>query len=185
MKYPCDGECQVSGAHAALFDWSRREASRPCAAGCEPLAHDHKNCPADFSRRRALTLGSAAQPLVPALGTHFGTPNYEIPAWRRVPRLLVRALLCSTRHTARRRGPVRRSVNPWRTTQRIAAQILVVGARSRSVLLRKLWSPFWEHVSVPKIMKYPCDGECHAALCAHCFARLVTPRCVAALCGQA
>ena len=58
-----------------------------------------------------------------------------------------------------------------------------VGARSRSVLLRKLWSPFWEHVSVPKIMKYPCDGECHAALCAHCFARLVTPRCVAALCG--
>ncbi len=83
-----------------------------------------------------------------------------------------------------RRSPVRLSVNPERTAMRIAAQILIVGARSRSVLLRKLWSQFGEHVSVPKIMKYPCDGECRAALCAHCFVRLVAPRCVAALCGQ-
>ena len=183
MNYPYDGDCQASCARAALFDSSRRDASRPCAAECEPSAHGPTNCRADFSRRRACTLGPAAQTMVTVLGTRFGVQNYEIPLLRRVPRLLVRALLCSTRHTARRRGAVRRSVNPWRTTQRIAAQILVVGARSRSVLLRKLWSPFWEHVSVPKIMKYPCDGECHAALCAHCFARLVTPRCVAALCG--
>ena len=73
-------------------------------------------------------------------------------------KFLVRALQCSTR-----RGPVRLSVSIWRTTSRIAARILVVGARSRSALLRKLWSPFWEHVSVPKIMQYPCDGECQVS----------------------
>jgi hypothetical protein len=75
-----------------------------------------------------------------------------------VPKFLVRALLCSTRHAAMRRGAVRLSVNPWRTTPRIAARIFVVGARSRWALLRKQWSPFWEHVSVPKIMKYLGDG---------------------------
>ena len=79
-------------------------------------------------------------------------------------KFLLHALLCSTRHAAMRRGPVRLSVNPWRTTPRIAAQVLVVGARSRSALLRKLWSPFWEHVSVPNIMQYPCDGECQVFL---------------------
>ena len=81
-----------------------------------------------------------------------------------MPSILVRALLCSIRHAAMRRGPVRLSVNPWRTTPRIAAQVLVVGARSRSVLLRKIGSPFWEHVSVPNIMQYPCDGECQVFL---------------------
>ena len=98
-------------------------------------------------------------------------------------KFLVRTLLCSTGRAARRRGPVRLGVNPWRTTIRIAPQILVVGARSRSALLRILWSPFWEHISVPQIMKYPRDGECHAFLCARCFVRPVTPRGVEALCG--
>ena len=79
-------------------------------------------------------------------------------------KFLARALLRSTRHAAMRRDPVWLSVNPWRTTSRIAAQVLVVDTRSRSVLLRKLWSPFWEHVSVPNIMQYPCDGECQVFL---------------------
>ena len=75
MKYQCDGDCQVSGARAALFDSSRRDASRPCAAECKPLAHDPTNCRADFSRRRALTLGSAAPAVVTVLGTCFDTPK--------------------------------------------------------------------------------------------------------------
>ena len=100
-------------------------------------------------------------------------------------KFLVRTLLCSTGRAARRRGPVRLGVNPWRTTIRIAPQILVVGARSRSALLRNLWSPLWEHISVPQIMKYPRDGECHAFLCARCFVLLAAPRRVAALCGGA
>ena len=80
-----------------------------------------------------------------------------------IAKFLVLAPRCSTRHAAMRRGPVRLGVNPERTALRIAAQLLVVGARSRSFLLRKLWSPFWEHVSVSKIMKYPCDGECQVS----------------------
>ncbi len=57
-------------------------------------------------------------------------------------KLLVRALLCSTRHAAMRRGHVRLSVNPWRAPQRIAAQVLTVGARSRGGLMRAQWPPF-------------------------------------------
>ena len=62
-----------------------------------------------------------------------------------------------------RRGLVQPSVNPRRTNPPIAVQILAVGARSRLALLRKRWSPFWEHVSAPKIMKCPCDGECQGS----------------------
>jgi hypothetical protein len=50
----------------------------------------------------------------------------------------VRALLCSIRHAAMRRGTVRRSVNPWRTTQRTAAQILVVGARTLGLVAQTM-----------------------------------------------
>ena len=37
-----------------------------------------------------------------------------------------------------RRGTVRRSVNPWRTTQRTAAQILVVGARTLGLVAQTM-----------------------------------------------
>ena len=131
-----------SCARAALFDPSHREASRPCAAECEPLAHDPTNCGADSSRRRALALGTAAQTMVAVLGTRFGAQNYEIPLRRRMPRCLVRALLCSARHSAMRRGIVWPSVNPGRAATRIAAQMLAVGACSRGFLMHKQWSPF-------------------------------------------
>ena len=75
-------------------------------------------------------------------------------------KFLVRALLCSARRAATRRGHVRPSANRWRTAQRIAAHILVLGARARWGLPRKRWSPFWGHVLVSKITKCCCDGEC-------------------------
>ena len=53
--------------------------SRPRAAERQPLARDPTNCRADLTRRRAFTLGSAAQTMVTVLGTRFGTQNYEIP----------------------------------------------------------------------------------------------------------
>ena len=57
-------------------------------------------------------------------------------------KLLVRALLCSTRHAAMRRGHVRLSVNPRRAPQRLATQVLTVGARSRGGLMRTHWPTF-------------------------------------------
>ena len=78
-----------------------------------------------------------AQTMVTVLGTHFGTQNFERPMSHRVPSLLVRALLCPTRHAAMRRGPVQLSVNPWRAAPRIATPMLAVGARSRGAPMRK------------------------------------------------
>ena len=68
-----------SCARAALFGSPRRDASRPCAAEREPLAHGPTNCRAYFCRRRAFALGSAALTMVPVLGTRVGAQNYEIP----------------------------------------------------------------------------------------------------------
>ena len=76
------------------------------------------------------------------------------------PRRVARALLCSTRHAAVRRGHLQLSANPWRAPQRIATQAFTVGARSRGGLMRTQWQHFWEHVSVHKNLKYPCGGEC-------------------------
>ena len=52
---------------------------------------------------------------------------------------LPRGSSCSSPHADAPR-PRAADMNPWRTTQRIAMQMLVVGARARSALLRKLWS---------------------------------------------
>ena len=90
----------------------------------------------------ARTLGLVAQTMVTVLGTRFGAQNYEIPLRRRMPRCLVRALLCSARHSAMRRGIVWLSVNPGRAATRIAAQMLAVGVCSRGFLMHKQWSPF-------------------------------------------
>ena len=80
---------------------------------------------------------SDAQTMVPVLGTRFGAQNFETPMSHRVPNLLVRTLLCLTRHAAMRRGPVQLSVNPWRAAPRIATPMLAVGARSRGAPMRK------------------------------------------------
>ena len=86
MERPCDRECQVLGARADLFDASRRDAPRPCATECAPLARDPTNCRADVSHGRALMRRPDAQTMVTASGTHFGTPNVERPmsyrAWQ-------------------------------------------------------------------------------------------------------
>ena len=137
MERPCDRECQVLGARADLFDASRRDAPRPCATECAPLARDPTNCRADVSHGRALMRRPDAQTMVTVLGTHFGTQNFERPMSHRVPSLLVCALLCSRSHAAMRRGLVRLSVNPWRAAQRIAAQILAVGTSSREAVMRE------------------------------------------------
>ena len=79
MNYPYDGECQASCARAALFFSSRRDASRPCATECEPLARAPPNCHASVNRRRALTRRSDAHTVATVLGTCFGAQKFEIP----------------------------------------------------------------------------------------------------------
>ncbi len=78
-NYPYGGECQASCARAALFDSSRRDASRPCAAECEPLARAPTNCRASVNRRRALTRRSDARTMATVLGTCFSVRKFEIP----------------------------------------------------------------------------------------------------------
>ena len=63
-----------SCARAALLDSSRREASRPCAAECEPSARAPTTCRADVSRRRALAQRSDAQTMATVL-EHVSVPQ--------------------------------------------------------------------------------------------------------------
>ena len=69
-------------ARAALFDSSRHDASRPCAAECEPSARSPTNCRASVNRRRALTRRSDAHTMAIVLGTCFSAQKFEIPLWR-------------------------------------------------------------------------------------------------------
>ena len=120
-----------SCARAALFDSSRRDAPRPCAAEREPLVHGPTNCHADVSRRRVLARRSDAQTIGTVLRTCLGTRKVELHLRRKAPSLLARALLRSARHAAKRRGTVRPSVNLWRTAPRIATRM---SASSASLL---------------------------------------------------
>ena len=79
MKYPRDGECHAFlCARCFVRLATPRRAAAP-SGGYEPLAHNPTNCHADVSRRRARTLGPAAQTMVIVLGTRFGAQSYEIP----------------------------------------------------------------------------------------------------------
>ena len=98
MKYPCDGEPRLlvrallcsarqaatRRARAALFDSSRRGASRSFAAECEPLARAPTNCHASVHRRRALPRRPDAHTVATLLGTCSSAQKFEIPLWRRV-----------------------------------------------------------------------------------------------------
>ena len=85
------------------------------------------------------------QQIFPNLGrVANASPFYDAPApdsacaGRQSTTLLdARALRCSSRHAAMRRGPVRSRANLWRAVSRIANLILAFGARPSDVLMRK------------------------------------------------
>ena len=61
-------------------------------------------------------------------------------------------------------------------------QLLIFGCKFCGIFLGGGWGGSFEISDVSNRTRNL--ALCHAALCAHCFGRLVTPRCVATLCGK-
>ena len=147
-----------SCARAALFDSSRRDVSRPCAAECEPLVRAPTSCHADVSRRRALTRRSDVQTLITVLGTCFGTPEFELPYDGERPSCARAALFDSSRRDASR--PCAAECEPL---ARAPANCHAVVNRRRALTRRSDAHTLVTVVGTcfsTQSLKYPCDGEC-------------------------